>query len=178
MQKILLLSLLFITNQLYSQFLINDTTKGVIIKEYDFFSAEVFKLDGKTIDVSLETSIIFRSYGDMSEVISTNIIEQIDKVYIKSSPDVYNFLLGWERFNSNEQSPLEKLPMLSLLGTRFFLSNNQKSELFKGTQQIFTVNINDKPVYLIVHFQRTNNTGLEITIIKENGTFITFYNLP
>lgn len=177
MQKIVL-SLLLITNQLYSQSLINDTIKGVIIKEYDFFSAEVFKLDGKTIDVSLETSIIFRSYGDMSEEISTNIIEQIDKVYIKSSPDVYNFLLGWERFNSNELSPLEKLPMLSLLGTRFFLSNNQKSELFKGTQQIFTVNINDKPVYLIVHFQRTNNTGLEITIIKENGTFITFYNLP
>lgn len=176
MKKIFLLLLL--SNSLFSQTLFNDSTKGPIKREFDFFSAEVVKSDGSTLDISIETSISFKSFGIVNEQINTQIVEQIRELWIKSSVDVYNFLLGWDAFRCDEVSPFQNLPVLPLKGTRYFLKDEQKSGPFKGTQQIFEIFINGKTVKLVVHFQRTEDTELEITIIKQNGTYITFYNLP
>ena len=168
MRQILLL-LLLVSKMGFSQLLlINDTTEAMIEKTFQFRGIQVKKTNEELLDRTVLSSIKIRTYGALSDTLTTQLVEQIDIVELQSSLDVYNFLLDWKPFDCIDESPLHDLPLLDLRGSRKFLKAEEKrSPFLNGTQQIFTTG----PLRFIIIF-----SSIDIVIVKRDGSYIVFYN--
>lgn len=168
MRQIIFISFLLLSQLGFSQLLINDTSKAIIEKTFQFRGIQVKKVNEELIDRTVLSSIKIRTYGTISDTLTTQLVEQIDIVELQSSLDVYNFLLNWIPFDCIDESPLQDLPLLDLRGSRKFLKAEEKRLPFlNGTQQIFTTG----PLRFVIIF-----SSIDIVIVKRDGSYIVFYN--
>lgn len=170
MKKLLILIfLLNILNISLGQNLLNsDTVKIHMTKTFEFNRAQIKYYNRQEIDRDIKTLFTISTYGLYSDTLNTALVEQIDKVTLISSVDVYNFLFNWVMFDSIDETPFHDLPLLPLKGTREFLKPTSKRYPFlNGTQQIFTFGKNNKAIIIF--------TKYDFTVVKDDGSYIVFY---